>query len=556
MEKEMQKKQSLDDFWDISSLVPKQKSTPKPTNREPIEVTELRLPKQTVQDAVQDAPLVTRFVSPEAEMRARFAPKPIHTYAPSSGLIREVRVYPWKSTYDYYEPFCRHAALLAEREGEKCAPVEFFSYMPQYTQLNTSQLQYYLWWRTNFRQGRALPAAYSYLLLYLYELINLGEPHLAPKAGQELMLRLWLSYRDAYPRLDALLREWLCDYSLLHQLPPPALPPELYRPLLSGCRLKEFYVSAAEYGDAMTVAILQFCNNYDYTKSKFYTDKTREEYDRVLSGAIGVALSHLREECGASLTGSGGVSTVSRDVFAGAVCSCRLKRRIEVDYTSFSHTHDLRFVMTDVLKYAENAIRANRGIKSRLSIYAISVPLRDRLDAYLATALTPRTKAQNAPRALVPEYERRYELPTVEISPARAAEIEATSWLTTKRLVEAFEGAEESPIAEISPETGVKNDEISAFLPPEPPVVATSDHECGFRAVLGDLLFFVQAALTRDKAAQRQFALARGEMVDAVADRINSLAAEQIGDILLDEEDGCYVVLEDYLDFLEEQGVN
>ena len=45
-------------------------------------------------------------------------------------------------------------------------------------------------------------------------------------------------------------------------------------------------------------------------------------------------------------------------------------------------------------------------------------------------------------------------------------------------------------------------------------------------------------------------------MVDAVADRINSLAAEQIGDILLDEEDGCYVVLEDYLDFLEEQGVN
>ena len=556
MQKETRNTESLDDFWDISSLVPKRKSAPLPHSREIAEPTELHLPRQNVSDAVPDVPLGKRFVSPEAEMRARFAPKPMQTYTPEVGLLREVRIYPWKSTYDYYEAFCRHAALLADREGEKCPEADFFSYMPQYTQLTAAQLQYYLWWRTNFKRGNTLPAAYSYLLLYLYELINLDEARLSPVKGQELMLRLWLSYRGTYPRLDTLLREWLCDYSLLHHLPPPVLPTDLYRVLLSGCRLKEFYVSAAEHGDAMTVAILLFCNNYDYTKSKFYTDKTREEYDRVLSGAIGVALAHLREECGASLTGNGGVSTVSRDVFAGAVCSCRIKRRIEVDYTSFSHTHDLRFVMTDVLKYAENAIRANHGIKSRLSIYALSVPLRERLDAYLATALTPRAKTTSAARAAVPEYERRYELPVVEISPTRAAEIEANSWLTTKRLVEAFSGEEESVENEKSPETGVKNDDFSAFAPMQPPCEPESGEEEGFAAALGDLLPFVQAALKRDKAAQRQVALSRGEMTDAVADRINTIAAELLGDILLEEDNGVYVVLEDYLEFLEEQGVN
>ena len=122
--------------------------------------------------------------------------------------------------------------------------MDFFSYMPQYTQLNAAQLEYYLWWRTQFRRGVCLPAAYSYLLLYLYELINLDERHQNPLTGQENMYRLWLSYREKHPRLDVLIREWLCDYSLLYQLPPPRLDPAQYRLLLSGCRLKEFYVSA------------------------------------------------------------------------------------------------------------------------------------------------------------------------------------------------------------------------------------------------------------------------------------------------------------------------
>ena len=241
------------------------------------------------------------------------------------------------------------------------------------------------------------------------------------------------------------MREWLCDYSLLHCLPPPALPRALYGELLAGCRLKEFYVSGWQGAEEEVLAILLFCNNYDYKKSKFYRADTAELYDRVLSGAVAVALAFLREK-GNGIGRGAGVSTITRDAFAGAVCSYRLKRRIEVDYASFSHTHELRYIMTDVLKYAENAIRARISVKSRLTVYQISTELRRVLDAYLDRAI-PQKAPTRCEKKAEPDYEKRYEIPVRPVSPERAAKIEAESWETTRKLVEAF-GGEKEPAQE------------------------------------------------------------------------------------------------------------
>ncbi|MBO5326905.1 MAG: hypothetical protein J6A84_02140 [Clostridia bacterium] len=377
------------------------------------------------------------------------------------------------------------------------------------------------------------------------------------------MLRLWLSYREKYTRLDALVREWLCDYCLLHRLPPPKLDPMQYRVLLAGCRLKEFYVPTEEGVDALSAAVLLFCNNYDYTKSKFYRPETKADYDRVLGGAIREALSYLREQSGDVLTDLSGSSTLTRDTFTGAVCSWRLKRRIEVDYTSFSHTHELRYIMTDVLKYAENALRASRGIKSRLSIYAISVPLRERLDAYLASALPQRAsgRACAKQRDAAPDYERRYDLPVATVSKQRAAEIEAQSWETTKRLVEAFSNEK---LTESAP-TGVKNDafELSnkqlkqplSSTPPAQAATPVPDAQLSLKKALGPLAGFLPLAAASDRQGQRDFARSVGLMPDAVADKINTVAGDMMGDIILEEENGVYVILEDYKEFLIEQGV-
>lgn len=406
-----------------------------------------------------DVPLRERPVNPYA---AKNPPRetPETVYRPEHSLLREVRVYPWRTAYMYYEQFRVHALKLHPREGSECEEADFFSYMPQYTQLTREQLHYYLWWRTNFRKGNCLHAAFSYLLLYLYEQINLSGKIL-PEEGQQNILRLWLSYRGEHPRLDVPVREWLCDYSLLHRLPPPALPRALYGELLAGCRLKEFYVSGWQGAEEEVLAILLFCNNYDYKKSKFYRADTAELYDRVLSGAVAVALAFLREKENGIGRGAG-VSTITRDAFAGAVCSYRLKRRIEVDYASFSHTHELRYIMTDVLKYAENAIRARISVKSRLTVYQISTELRRVLDAYLDRAIPQKALARCEKKA-EPDYEKRYEIPVRPVSPERAAKIEAESWETTRKLVEAFGREEES-----APEAPAMGGQTASPVAPKP----------------------------------------------------------------------------------------
>jgi hypothetical protein len=552
----------LDDFWDLSSLVPKlKKDKPQRAERPSVDGIEITVAKAAEQGNAQfaDVPLTERPVS-FAPLVA--LPEPLFSYIPTGALIRHVRVYPWKSKYEYYEQFRLHAERLAAREGKECPYADFFSYMPQYVQMNRAQLAYYLWWRTCFRRGTCLPAAQSYLLLYVFELINLGEKHQDPKAGQENLLRLWLGYRERYPMLDTRMCEWLCDYSLLHALPPPALPADSYRALLTNCRLKEFFVPAEENGSALHAAILLFCNNYDYRKSKFYRPDTKSDYDRVLRGAIRVTLDFLRERSGAALTDAEGISTLTRDAFSGAICSYRMKRRIEVDYTSFSHTHALRHVMTDVLKYAENALRAALGVKSRLSVYAVETALRERLDDYLKAALParrPRAAEKKAPD--IPEYERRYDLPAGEISAARAAEIEARSWQTTRRLVEAFDGAE----AQITPQTDAESEENTlpaaptaedtprTEVPLSPPLDAPSASPLA--QALGDLADFLPLALAKDGAAQRDLARRLHLMPDAVADRINTVAGDMLGDILLEEENGVYTVIPDYIELLKEEGV-
>ena len=563
--------QNKDDFWNISDLIPKKRAhsyaAPRYQSTEPVEIGVPAPAQQPSATAWEDLPLAVRYVNPPEQKKTAD-----ESYAPANSLITKVEIHRRKNEQSYYEQFASMAVELQDREGEECDPVPFFSYMPQYTQLNEGQLAYYLWWRTSFRRGRALPADFSYLLLYLYEQINLSL-YRDPLEGRDNIVRLWLSYGKENPRIGSLVREWLCDYSLLHRLPPPRFSPTQYRALLGGFRLKEFYIPADPSGDFLASALLLFCNNYDYTKSKYYNEETKEHFERVLGGCVRVALDFLREQGSGLLTGKAGLSTMTRDCFAGAICSYRLKCRLEVSYTSFSGTHELRFIITDVLKYAENALRGALGIRSRLSIYAVSASMRARLDDYLRTALPEKRRRTGGEKTAkpveIPAYERRYDLPVTTISPERAAEIEAQSWATTKRLVEAFipeDGAQkaeqekpytqpqdkvEVPVSELAQneEKALNGTEKSDVLTPcAEEGGASSSSFAPFGALL-------QAILAGDRAKQREVARARGAMVDALVDEINTVAGDIIGDILILEGGTGYEIVEDYLELLKQEGV-
>lgn len=545
--KNLSHEEELDRFWDIDSLLPKKKHVFQPvadTTTAEIEIDPISIEKSTPVSipiaksaavSSEKSTAIRRFIPPHTEEEEKQAPVPQEEYTPDHALIRRVRIYRPKSNYQYYEAFVRDAIRLYPIHGEPCERVPFFSYVPQYSQMSRPQLEWYLWWRECVRNGECLQTDYSYVLLYLYELINLSEK-LEPQGIQDAMLAIWEQYRDIYRQLDGYLSEWICDFSLLHRLAPPKkLSNKIFSSAMTHCTLKEFYF-ASDTSSGYIGALLAFCNNYDYRKSKFCVGENAALFEKWIPAVLNLVIDALSGEDGLFSATKMDDSRVVRNAFTGALCACSIKRNIEVEYCSFSRSNELRYFITDVIKYTENMLRAHLGIRSRLSVYSLPNGVRERIDRFLAESLPPRAAIPKAKRTQ-PEasYEKLYDLPQKELSLTAAAEIERASWSTTERLIEAF-GEDEETI-EVVPE-----------------IVPTLDvgEELSSEDAFQPYLPFLLAVQNEDFASQRNFAKGRGEMPDAIADAINEIAVDVTGDILIEDNGDGYTVIEDYEEVLQE----
>lgn len=528
----------MDDFWDIGSLVPKKRPA-SVFDAEHTSATEIEIPvpkgapqlEPQTEDIPQDG-VIKRYIHPHtAESERRRAPD--EEYSPSASLIHTVRLYSWSSSYQYYEQFRRAAVYYYNKTSPKVEAEPFFSYMPQYAQLNDRMLAYYLWFRSEVRAGRYPSVDYSYILLLVYETINLSDK-LPRERSIDLLAAIWLNYRDEYPRLDAQLSEWIFDMCLLaHEAPPHGILEAVGDRLPSTAGLREFYADTVGDPASFASLLIRHCSNYNYKKSKFAVGEELALYEKHMHGVLTRIISssadpsHPFEFAGLKLQDS----RTQRDSYTGALCSPRVKKRIEIEFCSFSHSHELRFIVTDILKCAENRIRAHLGVRSRLSVSPLPAKIKAITDEYFDAELPIKSVHPSIENEL-PDYEKLYEPASGELTFESAARIEELSWETTGRLIDAFETEVLHEPAESAPTEAVKAEE---------------DEPQGFFECLSeDDKAFVIAALDRDRDAQAAIAASRGELPDLVADRINALAAERMGDILLDDIGEGYYVIEDY----------
>ena len=549
------REEELDRFWDIDALLPKRRSFSYSEKTDAIEVDLPPLqadrdgcaaagqaipPRETPSTVVHSVSSVEsnpihHYVNPRTERELTRAPKPDDEYAPECALIHRVKIYRWKNTYQYYEDFVRTAEKLQAVRGVPCQSVKFFSYVPQYSQMTRAQFGWYLWFRECVRRGEYPETDYSYILLYAYEIINLSE-QLNPLDGQGLLLGLWLHYREAYRQLDSYFPDWICDYSLIHHLPPPQLDAKARAVLMERCGLKEFYVGG-DSEEGYLQALMTFCCNYDYKKSKFCTEEHQDLFERSMKEVLRVTVRKLSED-GKLFSASGMEdSRLTRDAYSGALCSYRMKRKLEVSYCSFSRSHELRFLITDILKYTENKIRGYMGVRSRLSIYALPTSVRELIDCCMETLLPKKVSAeQRREQKEEAAYAAFYDVPKTQLSLSHAAEIELDSWGTTQKLVDAFEA-----------------DQLSVSEPPVPSShVVSEPSENKEDAPLRPYRAFLEAILAGELAEQRAAANALGKLTDAVAEEINEIAADLMGDVLLEDTDEGYRVIEDYQNWLNE----
>ena len=421
----MGKYDDLDAFWDLGRLMPKKKKlTPFNTTTTP---RDHHINGDPVCSAEERRLTLTPADGGLEQIEER-------SYRPErTGLIREVTIRRWIDKYDFYGSFRKAAIVYYEYKTDKCDFAPYYSYMPQYSQLTTHQKQYYFYWRDMVRRGKFIKSDYSYLYLFVYEILNLPDK-LPPEEGLLLLCRLWREYRDQLPKIDVSFAIWIQDYCLVHQLPCPMDQiSEFIFDVISASSFKEFYLSEIGIaGNAGTDAMIAYLSDYDFRRCKYRTAENKDSYTKYMLGAMSGVIS-------AMMYGANPIyditktQTVERDAFPRSLCTHAVKCRLKIEYVPLSQDARLRAIVTMAVRYTENKLRAHLGVKSRLAIKDLPEQYKAIIDGYFNSLVGARVA--KAAKESIPEYEALYDAPREALSIQGADRIERASWQTTARLV-------------------------------------------------------------------------------------------------------------------------
>ncbi len=544
----------IDRFWDLNSLLPKKRPVA-PTHRAPntdtVEITvgadgvrESGIPIPVNKGGGNISPHNTARKLNELSMSARaeqYRSRPLDPYliyTPQNSLIKRVEVARWDTKFNFYENFRTDAVRLWPRAAVECERVPFFSYVPQYSQLKYPQLKWYLWWRENVRRGVYLKTDFCYILLYIYEIINCSDL-IAPERGVGLLCDIWLAYRNDHRRIDSYMCDWLCDYCLINRL---SCPTDRLEPILgeivATANFKEFYIDGA--GTSAAADMLAHASTYDWRKSRYVTEDNIAVFAHHIRAAFDKVWREIisKNEKGDTVK----ALRVERTAYEGALCVYDMKRTVTVEYISYTRSPKFRFVATDIIKYSENRVRMALGIKSRLKVEELTGEMRACIDRYFDTNLPAQKKERptrvGASEPTVNEYDKLYEPISTDFSVENAMKIEEKSWTTTERLTFAFE--EESAKAEPT------HEKVTEAIKAEQAV----DGEDEFAALISSLDEGAREALALiangDASGIARVSARLGMLADALADRINELAFDVIGDSIIEPDNVGYRLIPDY----------
>ena len=543
-----------DGFWDIEKLIPKKKTpTLSPFATKPA-VTDysIDLPKGEKTSSAMAHPsgelcdsgervksAEDRKLNLEAMKREETAEERV--YYPENTLIKSITVIKYKEKYDFYDSFRKAALLYFDCPGEKCDFAQFYSYMPQYSQLNKAQKSYYFYWRSEMRKGRYIRTDYSYLYLYVYEIINLPDK-IEPEKGVKLLCRLWREYRKALPRIDMYFSIWVRDYCLVNELPCPISEiQDFIFDVIRASDFKEYYFTdIGKSGRDGVWSLIAYLSDYDWHRG-FYSvvgkegtedyQKKADIYKTLLEGAMRVILPSVWSDCMREKD-RGKLVKKSGAAFPNTLCTHTVKCRLEIEYYPLADASALRAGITAAVRYTENKLRALFGAKSRLSVKSIPGEYKELIDCYFDELI--RKSEARVRRQNTPEYEKLYDAPKEKLSFTGADEIERLSWDTTMRLCDTDEYQEEMENNADIPKTKEKN---TADTENTVTLDNTKDNTYGLS--MSDIEYL--RALCESSAH-----CGHGIDEDATVERINEAFSDGFGDVIIEDTGDGFAIIEDY----------
>ena len=223
-----------DDFWDLSKEINKKSNsslTPRRIFNSPstsaVEI-EVKKDSRNISSYVfNDSALtkttddsITRFVPPHESLAAK-KKYVLKEYSSKKPFIKTVRLCSDTENDEVFienNLFLRERRALLNRNVDNDPPyAPYFSYSPRYSQLNRQQLNFYLWWRQNIRNGVYAPTDASYIILFAYEVAACGDGE-DRQCALDMLCKVFANCCGNDASLKMILRDIICDFSLIYDL--------------------------------------------------------------------------------------------------------------------------------------------------------------------------------------------------------------------------------------------------------------------------------------------------------------------------------------------------
>ena len=188
---------------------------------------------------------------------------------------------PWQRVQSTPALFVLQGNYIKDWEDQFNRIVSYNSYKPSYADMHNDQIRCYITWRTNLRKDEVYKISLSYVVLYIFEIINnIGVTN--PEDGFGKLALLWNKYREQDIRIDRYLLRWLKDYYLCNEFS------DAFSTLVEKYGLQKFYpeTSMTYENGYLSPADLRKVSNYKVDESNLWKGRALLLFDSCLSSVM------------------------------------------------------------------------------------------------------------------------------------------------------------------------------------------------------------------------------------------------------------------------------
>lgn len=442
---------------------------------------------------------------------------------------------------DQAASFYQQAKFMERFEDDYEGSAPFSSYYPDYRMMSYEQLRTYFTWRSGVRRGAVRETSYSYVFVYLYELIN----HIGVESdldGLHKLLFIWKEYRKFNSKIDGYLAEWVRDYYIVNPFP------FSFDALVQADGLlQEFYAPADAVSPFDLYAPL---SKYKYERSIFYSKKVeqklRECFDdvvRALNGYLGQSGATFHGLVFFSSKGSAWQpfrrALYNQNLDSGPDRTVKLSDReiYRLEHGRWLYSQNKicrtngREIIGYVIKRIEQFYRRTTEFKYQLNVGRVELNVPE---------IPDRDGFYRCIDAAILAHYRRFRKKTVTVDPRRLEKIRADALATQELLLAGIEAEEE------------RNAPLPVLPPPAAaPGNAAEDGWTRLAASLSPVEKAVAAMVLRGDSlhALHEYARRNHSMLEVVVDGINQKAVDLLDDSVIELTDEISV-FEEYRDEL------